>query len=165
MSRGFEAGAPQIDRRSFCRRTLITSAGVVLVTKALPGATRFTEQNLAVYPPQKIEGAKRLMPGAFLYFNYPKREDTASSWLSVASARTWGARSSSIQPGNVLRVRVTAGPTIRARAMSFMDLRLVRLTRLFCKFGLEVKCGPSAKRLGILTTTREAAVVEVHHWR
>jgi Rieske Fe-S protein len=76
MSRETEAGAPQIDRRSFCGRALITSAGVVLTTKAL-SATPSIEQNLAVYPPQKIEAAERLLPGSFLYFNYPRRENQA----------------------------------------------------------------------------------------
>lgn len=76
MSREIGAGAPQIDRREFCGRALITSAGVVLTTKAL-SASPSTDQNLAVYPPQKIEGAEGLMPGCFLYFNYPKREDRA----------------------------------------------------------------------------------------
>lgn len=30
-----------------------------------------------VYPPQKIEGAERLLPGASLYFTYPTRNDPA----------------------------------------------------------------------------------------
>jgi hypothetical protein len=78
MSRETEAGAPQIDRRSFCGRALITSAGVVLTTKAL-SATPSIEQNLAVYPPQKIEGAERLVPCSFLYFNYPRRGKPGSA--------------------------------------------------------------------------------------
>jgi Rieske Fe-S protein len=76
MSREIEAGSPQIDRRQFCGRALITSAGVMLMTKA-QAASPSINQNLAVYPPQKIEGAARLMPGCFLYFNYPTREDRA----------------------------------------------------------------------------------------
>jgi cytochrome b6-f complex iron-sulfur subunit len=76
MAREVEAGAPQIDRRSFCGRALITSAGVMLMTKAL-SASPCIDQNLAVYPPQKIEGAERLMPGSHLYFNYPQRDDPA----------------------------------------------------------------------------------------
>jgi len=77
MTREIQSDAPQIDRRSFCGRALITSAGVVLMTKARPPAAAANDQNLAVYPPQKIEGAERLMPGSFLYFTYPKREDQA----------------------------------------------------------------------------------------
>ena len=76
MSRKIQSDAPQIDRRSFCERVLITSAGVVLMKEAV-SASPAIDQNLAVYPPQHIEGAERLMPGGFLYFNYPKREDRA----------------------------------------------------------------------------------------
>jgi Rieske Fe-S protein len=76
MSCEIQSGAPQIDRRSFCGRALITSAGVMLMTKAL-SASPSIDQNLAVYPPQRIEGAERLMPGSFLYFTYPKPEDQA----------------------------------------------------------------------------------------
>lgn len=77
MLREVQSDALRINRRSFCGRALITSAGVVLMTKTLPAAPASTDQNLAVYPPQKIEGAERLMPETFLYFNYPKREDQA----------------------------------------------------------------------------------------
>jgi len=77
MSRQVQSDAAQIDRRSFCGRALITSAGVALMPQGLSAAKRSIEQNLAVYPPQKIEGAERLMPGSFLYFNYPKQEDQA----------------------------------------------------------------------------------------
>ncbi|HEV8138799.1 MAG TPA: Rieske 2Fe-2S domain-containing protein [Pyrinomonadaceae bacterium] len=77
MTRDIQFEALQIDRRSFCGRALITSAGVVLMTKARLAAAAASDQNLAVYPPQKIEGAERLLPGCFLYFNYPKREDRA----------------------------------------------------------------------------------------
>jgi len=77
MSRELQSDAPQINRRSFCGQALITSAGVVLMTKTVPAGAASTDQNLAVYPPQKIEGANRLMPGAFLYFNYPKPADPA----------------------------------------------------------------------------------------
>jgi cytochrome b6-f complex iron-sulfur subunit len=77
MLREVQSDIPQINRRSFCGRALITSAGVVLMTKTVDAATPSTDQNLAVYPPQKIDGAERLMPGCSLYFNYPKREDRA----------------------------------------------------------------------------------------
>ena len=76
MFREIQSDAPQIDRRSFCGRALITSAGVVLMREAV-SASPSIDQNLAVYPPQKIEGAERLMPGCFLYFSYPRREDQA----------------------------------------------------------------------------------------
>jgi len=77
MDREVRCDAPQIDRRSFCRRALVTSAGLLLVTEALPAVPASSDQHLAVYPPQKIAGAEHLLPGCFLYFNYPKREDQA----------------------------------------------------------------------------------------
>ena len=76
MYREIRSDAPQIDRRSFCERAVITSAGVVLMRQAI-SASPSIEQNLAVYPPQPIAGAERLMPGGFLYFSYPRREDQA----------------------------------------------------------------------------------------
>jgi Rieske Fe-S protein len=76
MFREIEPGIPQIDRREFCGRALITSAGVMLIREAV-SASPSIDQNLVVYPPQKIEGAGRLMPGCFLYFSYPGREDPA----------------------------------------------------------------------------------------
>jgi Rieske Fe-S protein len=76
MTCEIQSNVPHIDRRLFCERALISSAGVMLMTKALAAAPA-SDQNLAVYPPQKIEGAERLMPGGFLYFGYPKREEPA----------------------------------------------------------------------------------------
>ena len=71
-----ERSEPQLDRREFCSRALITSAGVLLMAKAEAAAAE-QHENLAVYPPMKIEGAECVMPGSFLYFTYPKREDLA----------------------------------------------------------------------------------------
>ena len=76
MFREIRHDAPPIDRRTFCERALTTSVGMVLMAKAL-SASPSIDQNLAVYPPQKIEGAERLMPGSCLYFTYPSREDQA----------------------------------------------------------------------------------------
>ena len=67
----------ELDRRAFCSRALITSAGLVLMAKRLDVTAVAQHENLAAYPPAKIEGAERLQPGSFLYFNYPKREDAA----------------------------------------------------------------------------------------
>ena len=67
----------QLDRRGFCARALATSAGLVLTTRAFEGTSLSQQQNLIAYPPMKIEGAERVMPGSFLYFNYPKRDDQA----------------------------------------------------------------------------------------
>jgi hypothetical protein len=63
--------------------------------------------------------------------------------------------SNSIQLVNVSGARVTAGLTIRARAMSFTDHRLVRSIKSFCKFEPEVKSGPSVRLLEALATARE----------
>ena len=77
MTRRIQSKVLQVDRRSFCGRALISSAGVVLMTKGLAAQAEASDQNLVVYPPQKIEGAERMMPGSSLYFAYPNREDPA----------------------------------------------------------------------------------------
>lgn len=77
MTRRHSPEQSQIDRRSFCTSALVTSAGVLLTANVLEAAPRIQHENLVVYPPVKIEGAERVMPGSFLYFNYPKRDDPA----------------------------------------------------------------------------------------
>jgi Rieske Fe-S protein len=72
-----DIGKRELDRRAFCGRALITSAGVMLMAKGLDTAAAEQHDNLVAYPPMKIEGAERLQPGSFLYFTYPKREDVA----------------------------------------------------------------------------------------
>ena len=72
-----ESSEPRIDRRTFCSSALITSAGVVLMAKGLDAAPAPQHEGLIAYPPMKIEGAERVLPGSFLYFNYPKRDDAA----------------------------------------------------------------------------------------
>jgi Rieske Fe-S protein len=68
----------QMDRRNFCARALATSAGVLLLTPQPFAATSPGQhEQLAVYPPMKIEGAERLMPGSSLYFDYPRRDEKA----------------------------------------------------------------------------------------
>ena len=59
-----------ITRRHFCNRVLITSAGLV-VGASEAASQNNQQQTLLVYPPAKIEGAERLMPGGYLYFDYP----------------------------------------------------------------------------------------------
>lgn len=68
---------PKMDRRNFCNRALLTSAGVLLMANKLQADESAQQENLAAYPPVKIEGAEKLMPGSFLYFSYPKRDDPA----------------------------------------------------------------------------------------
>ena len=77
MTRQEDRRETQINRRAFCASTLATSAGVLLTAKALKAGSLHQHQTLVVYPPMKIEGAECVMPGSFLYFNYPKHDDQA----------------------------------------------------------------------------------------
>lgn len=77
MTRQDSARRSELDRRAFCRRALITSAGVVVIGKGLNTAAAEQHTKLVAYPPVKIEGAEQLQPGSFLYFTYPKRSDAA----------------------------------------------------------------------------------------
>jgi Rieske Fe-S protein len=65
----------QITRRSFCNRVVLTSVCLGLAANDLMAETQQT-RSLA-YPPMKIEGAERVMPGSFLYFSYPTANDPA----------------------------------------------------------------------------------------
>jgi Rieske Fe-S protein len=67
----------QITRRGFCHRLLLTSTGIALAANSLKGQSKIQHSPLLVYPPMKIEGAERVLPGSFLYFNYPKTSDPA----------------------------------------------------------------------------------------
>src|SRR3954471_9291430 len=66
----------RITRRTFCNRVLLTS-GAVVVAGSSGAGQKDQQQNLLAYPPTKIEGAERVMPGSFLYFNYPKANNPA----------------------------------------------------------------------------------------
>ncbi len=66
----------EINRRSFCNRVLLTSVGLGLALNLKANAAEQQSPPLA-YPPVKIEGAERVMPGSFLYFNYPTANDPA----------------------------------------------------------------------------------------
>ena len=61
-----------INRRTFCNRALLSSAAVIVAGSKVAGQ-KDQQQNLLAYPPTKIEGAERVMPGSFLYFDYPKQ--------------------------------------------------------------------------------------------
>lgn len=70
----------QITRRSFSTRVLMTSAGLALAGITARGQQqpdKNESQSLLVYPPLKIEGAERVLPGSFLYFDYPKAGNAA----------------------------------------------------------------------------------------
>jgi len=66
----------QITRRTFFNRALLTSAGVMISATAV-SSQKNQQQTLLAYPPVKIDGAERVMPGSYLYFNYPKADDAA----------------------------------------------------------------------------------------
>lgn len=66
-----------IPRRSFCNRLLLTSAGLALAASDLKGQTKTQHSASLFYPPVRIEGAERVLPGSFLYFNYPRANDPA----------------------------------------------------------------------------------------
>jgi len=66
-----------IPRRSFCNRLLLTSAGLALAASDLKGQPKSQHGTSLFYPPVKIEGAERVLPGSFLYFNYPRANDPA----------------------------------------------------------------------------------------
>jgi len=66
-----------IPRRTFCNRLLLTSAGLALAAGELKGQSERRPGTLLCYPPVRIEGAERVMPGSFLYFNYPHPDDPA----------------------------------------------------------------------------------------
>lgn len=67
----------QLSRRSFCNRALITSAGLLLAAREVKPQKEGQGQTLLMYPPMKIEGAERVLPGSYLYFSYPKSSNAA----------------------------------------------------------------------------------------
>ena len=66
-----------IPRRSFCNRLLLISGGIALAASKLKSQPKSQHDTPLVYPPLKIEGAERVLPGSFLYFNYPRANDPA----------------------------------------------------------------------------------------
>jgi len=67
----------EITRRKFCNRVLLTSAGLLVAANELKAQKKSPPSSSHFYPPQKIEGAERVLPGSFLYFNYPSANDPA----------------------------------------------------------------------------------------
>ena len=67
----------EVTRRSFCNRMLFLSAGLLIGANELRGQEKRQPAPLLFYPPKKIEGAERVLPGSFLYFNYPRANDPA----------------------------------------------------------------------------------------
>ena len=72
-----EAAGEQMPRREFCNSLAVVSAGLAVAGAGLVSEVTAQESPALVYPPQKIDGAERLMPGASLYFTYPTRNDPA----------------------------------------------------------------------------------------
>lgn len=66
----------EITRRSFCQRVLFTSAGLA-ITASEAASQNNQPRTLLVYPPAKIEGAERVLPGDYLYFDYPGTHNPA----------------------------------------------------------------------------------------
>lgn len=66
-----------INRRTFCQRALLTSAGLVLVASDVRSQRPEDRQSLVTYPPVRIEGAERVVPDSYLYFDYPTKRDPA----------------------------------------------------------------------------------------
>ena len=67
----------EITRRTFCNELLLTSTGLVLAAKSVVANSSSPPDTVLAYPPMKIEGAEKLMPGSSLYFYYPTRNDPA----------------------------------------------------------------------------------------
>jgi Rieske Fe-S protein len=76
-SEGILERGGEITRRTFCNRVLLTSVGLGLVANNLKGEAVTQQTPPLAYPPLKIEGAERVMPGSFLYFTYPTANDLA----------------------------------------------------------------------------------------
>lgn len=71
-----DAESNEVTRRGFCNRMLLTSAGVLAAATHLAAREKDQPASLS-YPPMKIEGAAQVLPGSFLYFNYPHHDDPA----------------------------------------------------------------------------------------
>ena len=67
----------KLTRRSFCNTAALVSAGLILAADEARSQQPNEQRSLLAYPPVKIEGAERVMPGSSLYFNYPKSNDPA----------------------------------------------------------------------------------------
>ena len=76
-SEGILRQGGEINRRIFCNRVVLTSIGLGLAAKSLKGNSARPQTPLLTYPPLRIEGAERVMPGSFLYFSYPTANDPA----------------------------------------------------------------------------------------
>ena len=67
----------RITRRRFCNSVVLASTAVVLHGKSFTAVPASSAGTTLEYPPMKIAGAEALLPGSFLYFQYPTRRDEA----------------------------------------------------------------------------------------
>jgi Rieske Fe-S protein len=67
----------ELTRREFCNCLVLTSTGLLIAATAPVSEAAGQQDQLLAYPPLKIEGAERLMPGSSLYFAYPRTTDPA----------------------------------------------------------------------------------------
>ncbi len=67
----------RISRRCFGNRLLLASTGLPFVATRLDIKAVQKSHPIIAYPPMKIEGAESVMPGSYLYFNYPSSNDSA----------------------------------------------------------------------------------------
>ena len=67
----------EITRRTFCNGALLATSAFALGAIGLKAEGAEQQRDQVEYPPMKIEGAERLLPGSFMYFSYPKPNDVA----------------------------------------------------------------------------------------
>lgn len=67
----------EMTRREFCNGLLLTSTGLLIGAAATASEAVAQQVPSLAYPPLKIDGAERLMPGSSLYFTYPRASDPA----------------------------------------------------------------------------------------
>lgn len=66
-----------ITRRRFCGSVLLVSSAAALGATRINALAAQPRDTLIAYPPMKIEGAERVLPGGSLYFSYPNHNDPA----------------------------------------------------------------------------------------
>ena len=76
-SEGILDRSSSVTRRTFCNRVLLTSVGLGLTATGTRAEATEQQARPLAYPPLKIEGAERVLPGSFIYFNYPTANDPA----------------------------------------------------------------------------------------
>lgn len=67
----------EITRREFCNCLLLTSTGLLIAATTSTPEAAAQQDPLLAYPPLRIEGGERLMPGSSLYFTFPRAGDPA----------------------------------------------------------------------------------------